>query len=347
MKILVVGASGFIGGAIAHQLAARGDHVRVLLRGEPGAEAWRRLGVETARGTLGDPESIARAAEGMEHVVCAAGIATPRAAPRALRWTHIAGTENLVSACEYAGVRRLVFTSCADVTLVDADRVHWDERRALSGPPLGPRAQSLALAEELALAAAGPELEVVALRPAWVWGPGDTSRLPHLCREALQRGGLVAFETEGFLASLYIDNLVEAVARALEASDVSGRSFYLADPELLHPAEFLRLLSEAVGLPPPRRGMPLWLARPWARIMGAAGGLSVEELAQRSRSTLFDVNAAVGALAFEPRVRIEDGMRALGAWARAEGGPEGLAAKAKPPPDARSVDEQVSAAGGD
>lgn len=347
MNVLVLGASGFIGGAVARFLLTRGDTVTVLLRELGARTSWEARGARVAIGSLGDPRSIAQAAEGAERVVHAAGIVSPRAAPRALRWTHVAGTENVVNACVHARVRRLVLVGCADSTLVNADRVHWDERRPLSQTPFGERARTLALAEEIALAAAGPELEVVALRPAWVWGPGDHSRLPHLCREALHQDGLRLFGGDTFLASIYIDNLVDVVAAALEAPDANARAFYLADPEVLCVREHFRMLSDAVGLPPPRSGPPLWLAWPAAAIRGRVHGLCQDELLQRARSTLFDVNAAVGQLAFEPKVHVEAGMRALGAWVEERGGASALAALAKPPPDARSVDDQVAAAGGD
>lgn len=346
-KVLVLGASGFIGGAVARRLIARGDEVRVLVRDDAQGEVWRARGAHVSLGTLGDPQSIARAADGVDAVVHAAGIVSPRAAPRALRWTHVAGAENVVNACVHARVRRLVMMSCADVTLVNADRVHWDERRPLSQTPFGERARTLALAEEIALAAAGPELDVVALRPAWVWGPGDTSRLPLLCREALAHGGIAVVGGEPFVAAIYIENLVDAVLGALTAEDVTARAFYLADPEVLHARELFRLLSEAVGLPPPRTGPPLWLAWPIVSLGGSVGGLCADEVLQRGRSTLFDVNAAIGKLGLESKVGVEAGMRALAAWAKEQGGPSALAARAKEPPDARSVDEQVTLAGGD
>ncbi|HEY8430613.1 MAG TPA: NAD-dependent epimerase/dehydratase family protein [Sandaracinaceae bacterium] len=347
MKVLVLGASGFIGGAAARRLLERGDALRVLVRNDDDARAWSARGAEVARGDLGDPRSIADAARGCAAVIHAAGIVSPRAAPRALRWTHVAGTENVVNACRHAGVQRLVYVSCADVTLVASDRVHWDERQ-VAPTPFGERAKTLALGEEIALAACGPQLEVVALRPAWVWGPGDTSRLPWLCREALEHGGLYLCGGDNFLSAVYVENLVDAIVSALRAEDAVARVFYVADPEVLHARELFRLWSEAAGLPPPRAGAPLWLSWPLVRLRGRGpAGLSPDELLQRGRSTLFDVNAAVGKLGFDPKVTVEAGMRALRRWVEEQGGPEAVAALAAPPPDARSVDAQVAAAGGD
>ncbi len=59
------------------------------------------------------------------------------------------------------------------------------------------------------------------------------------------------------------------------------------------------------------------------------------------------MNAAIGKLAFEPKVTVDEGMRALAEWVKSVGGAEAIAAMAKEPPDARSVDAQVQAAGGD
>lgn len=332
MDVLVLGATGFIGGAIAARLKAHGDRVRVLTRAENAA--W-----------LGDPRSIADAAAGADAVVHAAGIASPRAAPRALKWTHVAGTENVVKACAHAKVKRLVYVGCADVTLTNADRVHWDERRQIIGAPFGERAKTLALAEEIALTAGGPELAAIALRPGWVWGPGDTSRLPHLCKEAIEEGGIRLIGSgETYLSTIYIDNLVDAVVSALSAEDASSRAFYLADPEYLHARELFTMISDALDLPKPRAGAPLFVSLPLARVMS---GLSPDEMILRGRSSLFDVNMASGKLAFDPKVTTEAGMKALAAWAKERGGAAELAKLAKPPPDARSVDAQVEAAGGD
>ena len=117
-----------------------------------------------------------------------------------------------------------------------------------------------------------------------------------LCREARSEGGLrLAGDGDTFLSAIYIDNLVDVVLSALEAPDASARSYYLADPEVLHARELLRLWSEAVELPAPRSGPPIWLSWPLASVRGRApGGISPDELLQRGRSTLFDVNAAIG-----------------------------------------------------
>ncbi len=348
MRALVIGASGFIGGAIARRLLAEGVFVRALVRDDATAEAWEALGAETARGDLGDPSAIAAAAESITHVVCAAGITSCRAAPRALRWTHVAGAENLVMACKHAEVTRLVYVTCTDVGLTNEDRVHWDENRAPAERAFGDRARSLQLGEELLLGTAGPELEAVSLRAAWTWGPGDTSRLPGLLDEARRGGVRLVGDGRTYLATTYIDHLVDAAFAALTASDAAGRPFHVVDPVFQHARDFFTALSEALSLPAPRSSAPMAVAWPMARLRGqGAGGLTPDEMLQRGRSTLFDFSAACGKLAYDPQVGFDEGLRRLAAWVEERGGVDAVAALQKAPPSAASVDAQVSAAGGD
>lgn len=345
MRMLLLGGSGFVGGAVLRRVLDAGIDVRVMARDSGALEA---RGAEVRSGDLGDPQSIADAAEGCTHVVNAAGIASCRAHPRALQWTHVAGAENLVNACKHAGVKRLVHVTCTDVTLGNLDRVHWDENKTLHGAAYGDRARSLQLGEELVMSTAGLDVETVSLRAAWVWGPGDTSRLPGLCREGLDGGVQLVGDGRTYFATTYVTHLVEAVMAALEAEDAGGQMFHIVDPVFQHARDFFGALSAALDLPPPRSSAPLSFALPLARLRGKGpAGLRPDEMLQRGRSTLFDLSAASGKLSFEPSVGFDDGLKATRAWVDAQGGAKAVAALEKSAPGASSVDAQVEAAGGD
>jgi nucleoside-diphosphate-sugar epimerase len=338
MRVLVLGASGFVGGAIAHAAQRRGDSVVALVRA--GGEARVPAGVEIACGSVFDPNAIARAAAGADVLVHAVGTLDPSLTPSAYRWLHVATTENALAAARFAEVGRLVLVSSSDVTLAEHERVHWDEKRDIAGLPLGARAQALRLAEELALAASDGALSVVALRPGWVWGAGDRSRLPALVREA-RAGGLRMFgDGRNLLSTTHVSLVAEAALAAARFPGAAGQAYYLTDVELLELRELFGALSSALGLPPPVSGLPGPLASLAARV---GLGAPREVVAARRFSTHFNAEKARTELGVDPAITLEQGMRGLAAWVKELGGPDALACFARPAPDlaamARGGDE--------
>ena len=349
VRILVAGASGFAGRAIVADLLEAGHRVRGLARSEQSAARIEALGASVHRGSLADPNEIAAAARGCEAVVHAAGIASARAAPAALYWTHVAGTENLLRAAEHAGVRRAVVISCTDATLQRGPRTNWDEDRAPVGRPLGHRARSLKQAEEVAVGRARPpHFETLVLRAGWLWGAGDESRLPALCAE-VRRTGALRLPGGGsyLLATTHVRNLAHAVRRALQAEGWEGHGvLHVTDAEMVLAAEFFGGLLRAVGLPPPRSGPPtrLQLALAWLRERLGLAGATEAEVAARSLPTVVQTRRIEALLGYEPVVSFEGGMAELADWARQVGGAEAIAARLRPPPGEEAVAAQIRAA---
>ncbi|MFW5921523.1 MAG: NAD-dependent epimerase/dehydratase family protein, partial [Polyangiales bacterium] len=306
-------------------------------------------GATRHRGTIGDPNAILEAARGCEVMVHAAAVADHRSAPRALYWVNVAGTENAALAARHAGCSRFVFVSCGDVTLCNADRVHWNEDRTLMGRPLDHHARSKLLAEETAVAAQQQGLETVALRPGVLWGPGDTTNLPRWCREGLAGGIRLLGRGDNLVCTTYIDNLVAAIDSAAEVELEGEQIFHVTDGEFQESREFFRGISEELGFPPPRAsasyGLTYGLA--WMRWRLGSGGAWPTDVIRRGRSTYLDHQKASRVLEYEPPVSVVEGMKALAAWVQERGGPKAVAEMGRAPATADSVDEQVAAAGGD
>ena len=348
MAVLITGATGFIGRAVCERLVASGEVVHALIRPRaPLPDLGENVRIFT--GDVGDPDSVVAAAEGCELAVHAAAIANHRASERALLWVNAAGTENVINATREAGVRRLVHISCSDVSLTNADRVHWNEARGPNHGPIDTHSRSKLLAEELVLANNGPAFETTALRPAWLWGPGDTTNLPMLCREGLHGGIRMVGGGKNLLSVTHIDNLVAAVMLALHAELAPGQPFYVTDGTFIEARELFVPLSAVLGLPAPRHGLPYALAWAAAQVTRAAGGAGPwpTDVIRRGRSTQFDQMRLVRDLGYEAPVSQDEGLRRLATWATSVGGAKGVAAMERAPASAQSVDAQVAGAGGD
>jgi nucleoside-diphosphate-sugar epimerase len=341
---LVTGATGFVGGALVARLRREQHVVRAVVR-QPqqphhpqDAQAsariarLRELGVTLVQASLGDPNALSLAAEGAEVVYHCAGEGSHRAEPKALSWINVAGTENVINAARHAGVRRVVHLSCADATLGPRDRLNVREDQALSHSALDACARTLLLAEELALQANTRAFEVTAVRPAWVWGPGDRNKLPRLCAEAERGAVSLCGNGENLLSTAFVDNVVDVLVKVASSERAPGRSYHVTDSETLTAREFLSALCESVGIREPRASLyPLAYASAYLRELVGRPGLSRADVVLRGRASLFDGSAAIRDLGYQPRISVTQGMHALAQWVREQGGPSALAKQQRTP----------------
>src|SRR5438552_15584183 len=112
MKVLVTGATGFLGCNLVHHLVERGDEVRVLRRTKSSVKLLENLSVETATGDVTDAASVMTAAAGVEGIYHVAGLISFWKPKRAQQYlVNVDGTRNVIEAATKNRVRRLVHTS--------------------------------------------------------------------------------------------------------------------------------------------------------------------------------------------------------------------------------------------
>ena len=172
MRVLVTGATGKVGNAVARALAGRGDQVRALVRDPERARRVLPDAIELHRGDVTDRASIDAAVEGCEIVFTAHGLPEQWVEdPDVFDRVNARGAESVALAARTAGARRLVHTSTIDVFHAEPGG-RFDESRVADYPKGTAYERSKQRAEELVLATRADGFEVVMVNPCGVYGPG-------------------------------------------------------------------------------------------------------------------------------------------------------------------------------
>jgi predicted dehydrogenase/nucleoside-diphosphate-sugar epimerase len=249
-RVLITGASGFIGTRAAEVLSLRDSwQVRALVHRPASAARLARLPVEMVQGDLGSADDLARAVAGCDAVVhCAVG--TEYGNNHALHAVTVGGTESLLAAARAAGVSRFVHLSSIGI-----HDPAWPGPIDEATPVVPGRGdvygRTKALAEQAVLRAAGRGLEAVVLRPGCVYGPHGFTFVINPLR-ALAEGRLVLEGSADTPSNtVYVDNLVEAIARALDlpAGAARGAVFTIGDGDGCTWGDYYGELARRMGVP--------------------------------------------------------------------------------------------------
>lgn len=317
-RVLVTGASGMLGRAAAAALHARGHDVRTFQRGRAGVP-----GVEDARGSVTDPDAVAHALRDRTAVVHLAAKVTVTGTDAEFRAVNVDGTRTVLEAARAAGVRRVVQVSSPSVAHVGASIVGEPAGPADPERARGPYARTKAVAELLALAADGPELRVMAVRPHIVWGPGDRQLVGRVVDRA-RRGRLPLLgQGAALIDSTYVDNAADALVAALEApADAWGAAYVVTNGEPRPVRDVLAGICRATGTRVPTWSLPPAVARTAAGVVEAVwaarpgwGEPPMTRFVAEQLSTAhwFDQRRTRQALRWAPRVGLDEGFARLAA----------------------------------
>lgn len=311
--VVITGATGFVGEATAHALAADGWRVIACGRDRSRLAALYQTGLVTERLALDDTPEWLRVLRGADAVVhCAA-----RAADwgrRADFWRdNVEGTASLLTAMRRVGVPRLVHVSTASVYFTGAPRMNLVEADALDHPPMAYPASKREAERRVMAAHAAGDVEAVVLRPRGVIGRGDRHIVPRLLT-ALAAGRLPRLDQSPVSTHLTtIGNLVHAIQCALHvSSEALGGVYHVADPAPVSLWPSLDALADRAGVPRATRRVPRLLVRALAafseRTAREAPLLTRYGAALLTTTMTLDCSAARRALGYAPPFTTADGL---------------------------------------
>ena len=242
MKVLVTGATGFVGPKVVHALRARGHEVRALVRDPRRARVLETWGCELVVGDVADASSLDRAAADAEGVVHLVSIIRGR--PHDFERVMPRATTSLVAAAEKAGVRRFVLMSALGTSerarhLTPYFRAKWEMEQAVKSS----------------------SVEHVVFRPSFIFGR-DGGVLPMLIRQ-VRWSPVVPVIGDGTkkLQPIWVEDVASFFAQGVEVEAAAGRTFELGGPDVVTWNELYARIQRVLGVRRALLHLPVGLAK--------------------------------------------------------------------------------------
>jgi dTDP-glucose 4,6-dehydratase len=311
-RVLVTGAGGFIGSQLVERLLAEGARVRAFVRYNSRADAGLLRFVpadlegnlEVMAGDLREWQTIRQAVRGCEivfHLGALISIPYSYHHPYEVAEVNFMGTLNVLMACRYLGVKRLIHTSTSEV-YGTARRVPIDESHPLQGQ--SPYSASKIGADKLAESFfCSYDLPVVTVRPFNTFGPRQTGRavIPTIIAQALANGTIHLGNLSTKRDFTYVSDTVRGFLLAAEAQGVEGQVFNLGTGQEIAIGDVARKIIQMVGKPIKIVVDPERLRPEPSEVM----------------RLLSDNARARACLGWQPEVSLEEGLEQTITWIRA------------------------------
>ena len=314
-RVLVTGASGFLGGHVVRDLRAHGFEVFAAGRDAAALAAV----ADGEHRVIGDLASLASAELPVDAVIHCAALSTPWGPWKAFREANIEGTAQVVEFARRNRVRRIVHVSSPSVYAAPRDRLAIREDEVDTGNRLNGYIRSKIAAEAILQEArrAGAFPELVMVRPRGLIGTGDPSLIPRLL-DVHRRVGIPLFDGGANLIDVTaVENVALALRLALDAGDPSGGVYNISNDDPRPFRDLVATLLELVGETPRMRPMNRRVAWALASVLEGAfrvlPGQPEPPLTRYTLSTIaysqtLDLTRAKAELGYAPVVSLDEAL---------------------------------------
>ncbi len=321
MKVLVTGASGFLGGHVVERLAARGDRVRAMVRASSKKGHLEKLpNVELFEGALEEPDRAAAAVDGVDAIVHVAGLVKARSTDEFFA-INVGGTSNLVDPARKRGasLKKFVYVSTLVACGPSADGLPVPADQEIPNNAYG---RSKLAAEKVVLGASA-DMRSVILRPGAIYGPRDGEIFDLFL--TVQRGLLPLVAGGSAKGSwVYATDCADACIRAIEADVPSGSKYFVDDGTAITQKQLFADIEKTLG----RRAF-VRANLPRAIIMGVARGVETfgrlanrpvmftpEKADMLMQHWVCSSEVTRRELGWTPQISWEEGLKRTVAWYR-------------------------------
>ena len=314
-KVLVTGATGFLGKYVVKELVEYGYQVRAFGRNSKVGRSLENSSVSYFQGDLTKADDVLEACKGMDLVVHAGALSTVWGPWEDFYQANVLGTKYVLEACRQASIQRLVYVSSPSIYAAPKDQLGIKESDAPEENNLNNYIRSKLASEKLFKDY--PDVSSIILRPRGLFGIGDTSILPRVIKLSQKIGIPLIGDGRQLMDMTCVENVALAIRLALEVPEAKGEVYNITNGE---PRAFRDLLEESLtglGYPIKYRKIPASL------LSGIASGLeflykslNLKGEPPLTRYTYYllrysqtlDISKAERELGYRPKISISEGI---------------------------------------
>lgn len=314
-KVLVTGATGFLGKYVIEELAEHGYQVRAFGRNSKVGRSLENSSISFFQGDLTKADNVLEACKGMDLVVHAGALSTVWGPWEDFYQANVLGTKYVLEACRQTDIQRLVYVSSPSVYAAPKDQLAIKESATPEENNLNNYIRSKLASERLFKDY--PDVPSIILRPRGLFGIGDTSILPRVINLSQKIGIPLIGDGRQLMDMTCVENVALAIRLALEAPEAKGEVYNITNGE---PRAFRDLLEESLtglGYPIKYRKIPASLLSGIASSLEFLyKSLNLKGEPSLTRYTYYllrysqtlDISKAERELGYRPKISISEGI---------------------------------------
>jgi nucleoside-diphosphate-sugar epimerase len=313
-KVLITGATGFLGGYVVEEFRKHGYHVVAVGRNEDKLQKLKQANTTVWRGDL---SSLSELKETVDVVIHVAARSTVWGKWQDFYADNVLGTEQVINFCLGNNVKKLIFISSPSIYSRRGDKINIQEDDFDQNNRLNNYIRSKIMAEKLVSQAQSKNLNTVIIRPRGIIGVGDTSIVPRILKTNKRFGVPLFQEGKNKVDLTCVENVAVAIRLAAESSKANGNIYNITNGEPMALKQVLNALFAGINVTPKYRYCNVTVFYGLASIIETIYNLlRIDQEPPLTRYTIctfaysqtLDISKAKRDLGYEPILSIREGI---------------------------------------
>lgn len=325
MKVVVTGATGFLGKKLAFRLKQMGFDVVGLGRNTSVGKELEAQGINFESIDIAkDKEKLIYIMEKAVYVFHCAALSSPWGKYADFYQANVIGTKNVIEACKAIRVTRLIHVSTPSLYFDFDERLNVKECDPLPKKKMNYYAETKYLAEKEVDDAFKDGLPVITIRPRALFGPEDTTIIPRLIRTNEKKFIPIINNGKALMDITYVENVVDALLLCMDSpSSTLGKKYNITNGEQIELYTLLEKLFKGLNQPFNQKKIPYKVAFLLAELLeiisklflkGKEPMLTKYTVSVLSKSQTLSIEKAKEDLGYEPRISVEEGIQQFITW---------------------------------